>query len=233
MRNVDPKWPVFILAGLLVGEKYYAQTLVPRVRKFKACHNLAKEVVLHSRHIRRQDEDFAFLSDPERRSCFYHDLNSLIADLRMRIYAVTIDKERLSRRFLIEMNPYDVSLNQLLSMVCGPPGAPSLYRPHVVRIIAESRGKAEDKQLQAEYQRSRKHGLASYGAPKVASRQPATVRKSFPRRVDFAKKTKAIAGLELVDLVAYPIGRAVVNDSWENPAVRVVAKKLRGFLPFP
>jgi hypothetical protein len=234
MHNVDPRSPVFVLLGLLVGEVYYAKTLVPRVRKLKLRHGLTVDSVLHSRHIRRWEGDFAFLQDPKLRSAFYEGISGLFRQSRIRLYAVVVDKVRLRDRYLLPMNPYDVSLSQLLSLVCGPPGLPGLWRPNVGRIVAESRGKREDKELQAVYQGFRKKGFDSYGAPDVPSRRPSTVARLFPPRVDFIKKAKVLAGLELADLAAYPIGRAVITGDWSNPSYLVLAEKLRApVLTFP
>jgi hypothetical protein len=234
MQHVDPTFPVFVLVGLLVGETYYARTLVPRIKKMKQRHLVNANAVLHSRDIRRLEGDFRCLRDSEeRKQAFYDDLNRLFVGLRIRVFAVAIDKRRLRDRFLAPMNPYHVSLSQLLSLVCGPPGLPSVNRPNVVRIVAESRGKREDKELQAEYQSFSRSGLWTYGAPEVQRHRASTVIRVFPQRIDFGRKARGIAGLELADLAAYPIGRAVVNQNWDNPAVQVVAQKLKGLVAFP
>lgn len=234
MRRVDPNWPVFVLVGLLVGEKYYQQVLVRRVRQLKLSHGLPTETVLHSRDIRRCEGPFAFLTQSDEvKQAFYEDINRLVSELRIRLYSVVIDKRRLQSRFRVPVNPYDVSLSQLLSLVCGPPGIPTVWRPNVVRIMAESRGRREDKQLQHEYQGFRRSGLGSYGAPAVQDRLPVTVQRVFPQRVDFVVKSRVVAGLELADLAAYPIGRAVVNVAWDNPAYLVVARKLKELVIFP
>ena len=233
MQNVDPKWPVFVLVGLLVGEKYYATTFVRRVRNLKRRYDLSTDAVLHSREIRRWEGPFTFLADASARERFYADVNQLIRGLRMTLYAVAIDKRALRRRFLVRISPYDISLSQLLNLVCGPPGTPSSWRPKIARIVAESRGKAEDKQLQAEYQGFGKMGLSSYGAAGVRHRQPRTVHRVFPRRVDFLKKSRVVAGLEVADLVAYPIAQAVVMDRWDGPAYSVLSEKLKTLVVWP
>lgn len=234
MRAVDPTFPVFVLVGLLVGESYYARTLVPRIKNLKRRHLENPDAVLHSRDIRRLEGDFRCLRESEERKlAFYADLNKLFTALRFRIFAVAIDKRKLLNRFLAPLNPYDVSLSQLLSIVCGPPGTPSVSRPTVIRIVAESRGRREDKELQREYQSFHRSGLWNYKAPGVQQRRASTVRRVFPSRIDFARKSRGIAGLELADLAAYPIGRAVVNQNWQNPAVQVISQKLKAFVLFP
>jgi hypothetical protein len=233
LTSVDPNWPVFVLVGLLVGEIYYAQTLVPRLKKLKSTHGLPRETVLHSRSIRRHEGAFAFLAEKGRREALYTDLNRLFESSRLRIYAVVIDKRRHARRFLFPPSPYDVSLGQLLSTVCGPPGLPTRWRPNVVRVTAESRGKKEDRQLQAEYQNFRRLGVASYGADGVQARRPTTFGKVFPERIEFVRKSRGVSGLELADLAAYPIGRAYITQAWDNPAYLALSRRVRSLICFP
>lgn len=233
LAHVDPNWPIFVLVGLLVGETYYAKTLVPRVKEFKLRHGLGKDTPLHSRDIRRHEGSFQFLGDSELREAFYEDLNRLVGSLRIRLFAVIVRKALLSHTYMFPPNPYYVSLGQMLSLVCGPPGTPTPWRPRVAKIVAERRGKLEDHQLQAEYQRHRQYGLPSYGAPDVIDRRPATVERVFPARIDFVPKPKAVAGLELADLAAYPLGRAYVNQRWDNPAYLALAPKVRALVAFP
>jgi len=233
MNYVDPEFPVFTLVGMLAGEKYYARSLVPRVKALKRRHGVDAGTVLHSYDIRRWGGEFAFLKNPERRQAFYKDLNQLFIGLRVRLYAVTIDKRRLGLRYLLPPNPYDVSLSQLLSIICGSPGMLGAYRPNVKRIIAERRGKMQDKSLQHQYQVFRRVGLSDYGAADVQSRRSTTVRTVFPRRVEFAGKSKVLAGLELADLAAYPVARAYINQQWDNPAYLAVARRLHTSVVFP
>jgi hypothetical protein len=233
LRTVDPTWPVFVLLGLLVGETYYQKTLAPRVKALKRSFGLAPDTVLHSRHIRRQEGPFAILRSSDVRERFYQGLNDIFTGARLRLYVIVVDKVRFQRRSLFPENPYDVSISQLLSVVCGPPGIPGPNRPRVSRIIAESRGKREDRELQHEYQQFRTLGLGNYGAATVQNRRAETVKRLFPERVDFLRKFKVVAGLELADLAAYPIGRAFINDDWENPAYRVLATKIQAAIRFP
>ena len=234
MRYVDPQFPVFVLMGLLVGELYYARTLVPRVKELKRQYLSDPTALLHSRDIRRCEGVFSFLRDSgPRKDSFYLAINQLFLNSRIRLLAVAIDKQRLQGHSLIPLNPYNVSPSQLLSLVCGPPRAVGASRPQISAIIAESRGGREDKELQHEFQQLRRTGLESYGAPDVQDRRPGTVQHLFPSRIDFARKSLAISGLELADLAAYPVARAVMANDWSNPSAAVVITKLRALIRFP
>lgn len=232
MVHVDEQYPVFVLMGLLVGEKYYQKTLAPRVKKLKSDFGLDKSTVLHSRDIRKQQGAFTFLHDQGLRESFYTRINGLF-NSRFRLYAVGIDKAALARKYLVPLNPYDISMSQLLSTVCGGPGDPGVNRPNVTRIMAESRGKMEDKALQAEFQRLKRAGLPNYGAEGVSSRFPTTVSRQFPSRVHFPPKRHAMAGLELADLAAYPVGRAMVNRTWDNDAFLAMKPRMKSLVVFP
>src|ERR1051325_8645462 len=87
LNTVDPKWPVFVLVGLLIGEQYYQRTLVPRVKALKAKFALDATIVLHSRHIRRCEGAFAFLHDPAVRSEFHASIDAVVRMSRFRLFA--------------------------------------------------------------------------------------------------------------------------------------------------
>jgi hypothetical protein len=234
MKFVDPAFPVFVLAGLMVGETYYSKTLVPRTKALKLEHLGDASIVLHSKDIRRNEGPFVdFSKSEERRRAFHAAIGHLFQSARIGLFAVVIDKQRLQDRSLIPLNPYDVSLSQLLSLACGPPRLPGFNRPTITRVTAESRGRKEDKELQCEFQSFRLNGLSNYGAVDVQNRRAVTVQRRFPERIDFVKKSRGVTGLELADLAAYPIARAVMSKNWTGAATRVIANKLNAWIIFP
>lgn len=225
MTHVSSVWPVFVLVGVLVGERHYAKRVVPAVQRLKQDYGLPPDVPLHSRAIRRWDPPFDFLRDTDVKQAFYTDISSLFTRLQLRLFSVVIDKRRLASRYLLA-SPYDISISQLLSLVCGSPGMPAPWRPNVARIVAESRGRREDKELQREFQAFRQRGLHNYGAEGVSRRTASTVNAVYPDKIRFLRKSLVVAGLELADLAAYPIGRAAVDNNWDNPAYLVLATRL-------
>jgi hypothetical protein len=233
MNHVDPGFPVFVLIGLVAGESYYAKTIAPRVKLFKTEHLGSPAVILHSRDIRRCEGPIEFLREsPLRKQSLYAGINDLFG-LRVRLFAVVVDKVRLQMQMVAKVNPYHLSLSILLSLVIGPPGMPGPSRTRLTQIIAESRGRREDRELQHEFQLLRRSGLSSYGATDVQDRRATTLKRLFPERVEFVRKIKGVAGLELADLAAYPIARAAVNRDWTNPAFQSLAPVLKNMVFFP
>lgn len=80
-------------------------------------------------------------------------------------------------------------------------------------IVIEKRGRKEDKQLDDHFQR-----IAGKGTGKLT---PEEVNKCNPA-FTFKNKKENINGLQLADLVAYPIARYVIEPNRANPAFDVL-----------
>lgn len=84
-------------------------------------------------------------------------------------------------------------------------------------IVIERRGKKEDKRLDDHFQR-----LLGKGTGKVSAKEIAAYEPTFT----FRNKDENINGLQLADLVAYPIARYVIEPNRANPAFEVLEPKI-------
>lgn len=84
-------------------------------------------------------------------------------------------------------------------------------------IVIEKRGLKEDKQLDDHFQK-----LCGVGTGKITAEQLHNVSPSFT----FRDKKDNINGLQLSDLVAYPIARYVIDPLMANPAFDVLDPKI-------
>jgi hypothetical protein len=84
-------------------------------------------------------------------------------------------------------------------------------------IVIERRGQKEDKQLDDHFQR-----LCARGTGKLRSIDLHRFSTSFT----FKHKRENINGLQLADLVAYPIARYVIEPQRANPAFEVLEPKI-------
>jgi Protein of unknown function (DUF3800) len=234
LKRIDPAFPVFVLLGVLVGERYYEKTLSRRLRELKFAHLDDPFAVLHSSDLRRRQGIFSrFRSDQQGFELFQAAIGELFSRSRMSLFAIVVSKEQLVQRSMFPENPYDISLNLLLSVVLGEAGAIGSRRPLISRIIAESRGRREDRELQTEYQKFRQDGLQNYGLMRVQARAPATVNRLMPDRIEFAGKDRGIQGLELADLAAYPLARAAHRGDWQRRDLQSLLPKIKQLLYFP
>jgi hypothetical protein len=159
-------------------------------------------------------EDFQFLHDQVVRIAFIEELNNAIDKSPFEIISMAIDKRHLLKVSSPVNNPYQLSLEHCIEV---------LYEflkeknqlGKLTHIIIESRGKKEDDELQVTFQKI----LESHNALQAA----------YPLKLIFADKKTNSIGLQLADLIAYPIGRYLINPAQENRAFNIVEKKLRSY----
>ena len=94
-----------------------------------------------------------------------------------------------------------------------------------VMVIAEKRGKNEDRELYVAFQR-----IVTRGTEYVSLERFQRIK--FTLR--FLPKSMNIVGTQLADLAAYPIARRALDARKDNPAFDIVRKKFcRQFKIFP
>src|SRR5665647_1415270 len=77
LTKIDTDFPVFILCGVLIKEKDY-ETVKQAMNILKRSIWDNKEVIFHSRDIRKCEKEFQKLFDLEIKKYFYEELNIII-----------------------------------------------------------------------------------------------------------------------------------------------------------
>ncbi|GAG48073.1 unnamed protein product, partial [marine sediment metagenome] len=200
LELIDRDFPVFCLAFFVCEETIYVQKVVPEVIQFKLRWFGHEGVILHSRDIRKAQGDFGLLTNPDRRQAFMGGLSAIMSHSDYKLIAVAIRKQEHKERYGMRAeNPYDLAmtfaLERLLPLLAEA-------RQNMVTIIAESRGKREDKELHASFL-----NVVNYGTYYV----PRGRFKGVDFSLRFVEKSRNIVGTQLADLVAYPTARHVLD----------------------
>lgn len=206
----DPYFPVFVVAMCAFEEGAYRDEVVPMFEELKLRHFGRLDVVFHERDIRRREKEFAALGDGPRRAAFFGDLTDVMRAVPARIAAVAIDKQSHGSRLPEIFDPYplcaEIGLDLALKEARAAGG-------RIGRIVFESRGKREDTELREE--------VSSY--MRVAYRT-----LDVHPVLEFANKEAGLAGVEMADLVAYPIAREVMGRRMPNLPFEVIEEKFFG-----
>lgn len=209
LSNIDPQYPVFVLAFCIISKAAYARVLLPTLTEFKFRHFGHDQIVLHEREIRKDTGDFAILRDREKKTAFLSELTDLIDSLEITVIASVIRKDRLIDRYRYPNNPYEIALGMGLERV-----ARWLVR-HAqagATVIIECRGRREDDELELEFRR-----VCSGGNYRG---------EIFALNPRFVPKSANVPGLQIADLIARPIGRHILDPSKPNRAFDVIREKL-------
>ena len=212
LQNIDDQFPLFCLCGCVFEKEYYSATARPLIDNLKIRFWNSTNVILLSRDIRRQQGAFYFLKDRDRRVEFYEALNELMRRLDFSIIAVAILKrEHLAQYGDRARHPYHLSLEFMMErfgLTMRRSG-----RSSEGHIIAESRGRVEDKLLKEEFFRLKAEGSDYQSFEGITT-------------LWTEKKRKNIAGLQIADLAAYPIARKILDPTGAQLSFDVLRAKI-------
>jgi hypothetical protein len=214
--QLDPTFPVFLLCGLITSEENYFQ-INQRLNNFKQYFWADKKVILHSRDIRKCEKEFQILFDLELKKEFYNQLNNIISTSIYRILSSSIDKEKYIKKYgKLSNDVYELALSFIIERAIFSLDEISNHEKKL-EIIIEKRGKKEDRTLAEHFQR-----LISRGTSFVSSERLQAV----DLKISFRDKKENINGLQLADLLAYPLARYVIDPKRANPSFDILESKI-------
>lgn len=210
----DKEYPVFVLAFCIFSKHEYLTEVVRRIKGLKFAVWSHDMTVLHSKKIRTQADDFRFLQGVAQREAFMKTLSQAIQDSPFTIISTGIDKRLLQEQYVNPANPYELGLEYCLERLYRFLGEKN-QKGRVTYIVIESRMDNQNKELDQAFQKiiERNKGLQD----------------QYPLKLIFGDKKANSVGLQIADLIAYPIGRYVLKPQEENLAFKIVEQKLHKF----
>lgn len=222
LEREDDTFPVFVLVMLVCEVPYYTQSIVPAIYQLKMDYFGHEGVILHSRDIRKAQGAFTFLGDPINRQPFYERINEVMDSLDYRLIASVIRKQKHKERYGRNAdNPYDLALTFALEKLVR---LLEKERQASIQLIAESRGKREDSELELSFLRTVSQGTYYISADRF---------RQIQFQLHFVSKAMNIVGTQMADLAAYPIGRYWIDNTRPNPAYAIVSRKFQLGIDIP
>ncbi|MDE6032479.1 MAG: DUF3800 domain-containing protein [Muribaculaceae bacterium] len=215
LEKFNPNFPVFTLCGVLIPGNQLKK-LEDDVNSFKREFFNNEKVIIHSRDIRKQEKEYSILQYPETRNRFYEAINKILGqDGVYIIVCCSILKEPFIEKFSCGEDVYGLSLKYLIerSIFC----MDDKIKDGTIEIYIERRGIKQDRTLLNYYNRLRATGTKWVTSERLVSRLG---------RFIFSHKKDNIIGLQLADLIAYPITRHVLNPKAPNPAYEIIKDKI-------
>ena len=213
LRSIDPHYPVFVLAFCVVAKDDYVRTLTPALQEFKLQHFGHENIILHERDIRKDSGAFGILGAPERKDAFMTGLTNVVAAAPFTLVASVIRKDALQAEYSQPRNPYHLALGFGLERVHGFLRERGSAYEAITHVLVERRGNVEDYALKREFEAicAGKNYLDA----------------ALPFELVFADKKANLAGLQLADLVARPIGLHILRPGQPNRAFEIIEGKFR------
>lgn len=213
LETFSPTFPIFTLCGILVRDDLVSH-IDEQVRDLKREFWGERQIILHSRDIRKCQNGFEVLFDLDVKRRFYESINHLLGQRGVYvIVSCAILKEPYIRQFGRLNDVYGQSLSFVLerAIFCVDNQCPDGNGR--ISAIVERRGKREDKILQDYYRQLLEKGTYWVTAERMKSRMSV---------LDFKWKSDDVAGLQIADLIAYPLTRHVLNPQAVNLAYDIL-----------
>ena len=215
LSNIDDNFPIFVLSGILINETDYV-ALEQSMAQIKKQFWEDKKVIFHSRDIRKCEKEFVVLFDEEVKREFYEKINNLISTSNYEIISSAIDKNKYIKRYgRLSDDVYEIALSFIVERSVFSLDAKKETNKNL-NIVIERRGKKEDKKLTEHFQ-----ALCSRGTGYVV---PARL-EMYGINISFNSKSDDVPGLQLADLIAYPIARYVTDPDRANPSFDTFVSK--------
>lgn len=214
LSNYDPGFPVFTLCGILVS-RHNLNKINKAFEELKTDIFGDSGVIIHSVDIRKWRGIFSVLADDGLRMKFFEGIESILSRQDYVIVSCTILKELLSK-FCVrgeEDDVYGLSLSYLIERSIFYVDNNSGGIPSEISIVVERRGKKEDSKLVNYYNGLRNKGTKWVSAGRLRSRI---------RDFGFKRKSDNIIGLQIADLIAYPITIHLLHPERNNPSYEAV-----------
>lgn len=209
--KIDNTYPIIAIVGCIFENNYYNNVGSNLIDQFKIKYWKRTDVNLESSQIRKQEGVFSFLADKHKRNEFYEDINELITHLQFTIIAGVIFKIPHKNRYKQNaINPYSLCLDFIMERFKFFLGVSNQGA-----IIAESRGFNENEGLKDEFNRVKRIGTYyQSGFEQI-------------QYIRFENKKANINGLQIADLVAYPIGCRYLFPRRDRRSYNVISPKIR------
>ena len=215
LSSFDPQFPIFTLCGVVVSEEQ-DELLADRINSLKRDIWNNTNIILHSRDIRKCQNGFEVLFDLEVKKRFIESVNDILGDDIYIIICCAILKEPYIRQYGKLNDVYGLSLSYIMERVVFY--LDSVGKDNIeLRTVIERRGKKEDKSLLNYYNQLLDRGTYWVNGDRM---------RRYFKRFDMRWKSENIVGLQVADLVAYPITRHVLNPNGVNLAYDVLKKNI-------
>lgn len=212
LSSINPQYPVFVLAFCLFNKRTYAERVTTRITDLKFKYFGHDQVVLHERDVRKRNEPFNILLNPNTRSEFMNDVSGIVREAPFTLIASAIDKRALKDQYDDPDNPYHIALAFGLERIYNHLRDEKTCDGGTLHVVFEERGKREDDNLELEFRRVLDNNRTG---------------DRLPFDIVFSSKESNSAGLQLADLVARPIGRHLLKPDQPNRAYDVIKEKFR------
>lgn len=213
----DPNERYLGLTGVIIQRSYEQEEFTDKLEALKTAVLGRCDFCLHRRDIIDKKLDpFTVLKDEDKKKEFDLALLEIIGEAKYRLFTVVIDKREHKARYAVwQFQPFTNCMTVMLERY-----VQWLHRLDTIGdVMAESRGKKENKQLAKSYRRIYARGTDHVPANLFQARLTSN-------EIKLKQKSANIPGLQLADLIANPSCRELICNATNQQMTAEFGKKV-------
>ena len=214
LTNFDPSFPIFTLCGIVMSQQEL-DLITAQLLEIKKKYWGNKKIIFHSRDIRKCEKGFEILFDLDIKREFYKEINSILGQKLYTIICCAILKDKYIKNYGKMNDVYALSLSFIVERTVFY--LDSIGKSIDLNVIIEKRGKKEDNSLFNYYNQLIDRGSYYVNSSRIAK---------YFRRFEMKSKSDDIIGLQVADLIAYPITRYILDNDAVNHAYEIIKDKI-------
>ncbi len=218
LDKIEDNYPCFAACGVLVSRNNYSD-IEQRIAAIKSRFWGDKTVIFRSYNIRKNRKEFEiFIGNNEMKSDFINCINNLVTESRFKIICPVIHKRDHKAKYGDKAyGAYEIAINFLLQRCIYTMCKVYTPTPKKLNIILEKRDPKLDKEIE-----NLILSLMKYGDGFVSANEYS----QYINEIKFEGKYRDIAGLQMADLMAYPIISYVQYPERENLPYKQLLSRL-------
>ena len=207
LKRVDgPNQRFLSLTGVIIDVEHVQSNVYPEMERLKSRYfgsHPDDPAIFHRKELVNRAPPFENLQDPLIEREFSLDLLGCLRDWEYAVVTACLDKKNYMATYgALERDPYNYCMTILMERFVEW----TRIRNAAGDVMAESRGRREDKRLKAAFADLRRHGTTRMA--------PDAFQSSLTSK-DIKIKTKAanVSGLQIADMLAHPSRNEILNEN--------------------
>ena len=214
IQNINKEYPYCTLCGIFCNDYDYSQ-IDEKMKLLKRYFWKTDNIILRSYEIRRHLGAFKIFNNDKIKNEFYSKMNDIVFQENYKIICVVIDKEKYNLTKFRNIDPYHISLKFLLErnvFILDD----EIEIDRNLNFIIEKRNNKENESVRAHLLTLLNEGTGFVTSSRI---------KSYNFFYEFRHKKDNINGLQLADLIAYPITISILEPKRFNPVYDLIKNK--------
>lgn len=211
--NDDKRFNGFVLCGVMFREDHY-EFFNQELIKLKQKIFQNEDIIFHSYEMRKWKGPFYVFQDKTLLKEFYVEISKILIECEYKVFSCVVDKAKYRKKYPGKNFAYEDALTFICERAVACIGIKN--KSDSLTLCLEKRDGRKDSSLKKVYTK-----MINYGTDYVST----DALKMCNKKLFFRAKGQNINGLQLADILAYPIANKFLHPESPQPTYDIIISK--------